>query len=71
MTLPLNDYLIAEIGGNHEGNIDWALQMISDAASAGANAVKFQSYTAEQLVNYKLDKSRFDHFNNFVLNQNE
>tara|TARA_X000000368_G_scaffold419059_1_gene421900 strand:+ start:2473 stop:3483 length:1011 start_codon:yes stop_codon:yes gene_type:complete len=71
MKLPLNDYLIAEIGGNHEGNIDWALDMIADAASAGANAVKFQSYSAEQLVNQKLDETRFNHFNNFVLNENE
>ena len=38
MKLPVNDYLIAEIGGNHEGNIEWALQMIGDAATAGANA---------------------------------
>ena len=29
MKLPITtDYLIAEIGGNHEGNIDWALNMI-------------------------------------------
>ena len=41
MKLPINfDYLIAEIGGNHEGNVDWALNMISDAAKAGANASK-------------------------------
>ena len=71
MKLPNSDYLIAEIGGNHEGKLEWALQMIDDAATAGANAVKFQSYSADQLVNYKLDKSRFDHFNNFVLDEDE
>jgi len=71
MKLPINDYLIAEIGGNHEGNIEWALQMIGDAAAAGANAVKFQSYSASELVNSKLDKTRFDHFNNFILNDKE
>lgn len=71
MKLPVNDYLIAEIGGNHEGNIQWALQMIEDAAESGANAVKFQSYSASELVNSKLDKTRFDHFNNFILNDKE
>ena len=72
MKLPINfDYLIAEIGGNHEGNVDWALNMISDAAKAGANAVKFQSYSAKELVNPKIDKVRFDHFDKFVLNPSE
>ena len=67
MKLPINfDYLIAEIGGNHEGNVDWALNMISDAAKAGANAVKFQSYSAKELVNPKIDKVRFDHFDKFM-----
>lgn len=72
MKLPITtDYLIAEIGGNHEGNIDWALNMIGDAAFAGANAVKFQSYSAKGLVNPKIDKDRFDHFDKFTLNPSE
>jgi N,N'-diacetyllegionaminate synthase len=37
--------VIAEIGVNHEGNIDQALKMIAMAKEAGADAVKFQSYT--------------------------
>lgn len=71
MALPKSDYFIAEIGGNHEGNLMWALQMIRDAADAGANAVKFQSYTADQLVNPKLNKARYEHFNKFVLSHEE
>mgnify|MGYP005845987103 CR=1 FL=1 len=43
-------YIIAEIGFNHEGDIHLAIKMIEAAAEAGANAVKFQSYQAANLV---------------------
>ena len=43
-------YFIAEIGVNHEGNLDLAKQMIREAAEAGANAVKFQTYKADKLA---------------------
>jgi len=35
-------YFIAEIGHNHQGNLNTAMEMITVAASCGANAVKFQ-----------------------------
>lgn len=35
-------YIIAEIGINHNGNIDMALQMMREAKLAGAHCVKFQ-----------------------------
>lgn len=35
-------YVIAEIGHNHQGELDKALQLVRVAASMGANAVKFQ-----------------------------
>ncbi len=43
--------MIAEIGINHNGEISNALQLIESAAAAGADAVKFQTYEAESLVN--------------------
>lgn len=49
-------YVIAEIGINHNGDIDLAKQLINVAAGAGCNAVKFQKrtidivYTAEELA---------------------
>lgn len=39
--------VIAEIGINHEGNIQRAKQMIRDAHKAGAECVKFQSHIIE------------------------
>lgn len=43
-------YLIAEIGRNHNADMDLAKQMIDAAAEAGADAVKFQSFKAEELL---------------------
>jgi N-acetylneuraminate synthase len=43
-------YLIAEIGVNHENNLDTAITMIEQAHEAGASAVKFQSYKTETLA---------------------
>lgn len=43
-------YLIAEIGVNHNGDMQLAKEMIVAAKSAGADAVKFQTFTAEALV---------------------
>jgi len=43
-------YIIAEIGFNHAGNMDIAANMIRAAASSGANAVKFQTFRAADIV---------------------
>jgi sialic acid synthase SpsE len=42
-------YVIAEAGANHDRDLDTALRLIEVAAEAGADAVKFQTYTAEGL----------------------
>ncbi len=43
-------FVIAEAGVNYEGDIRIAKKMIDEAAQAGADAVKFQTYKAEKLA---------------------
>jgi N,N'-diacetyllegionaminate synthase len=43
-------YVIAEIGSNHNGDMDLCLKMIDAAADAGAHAVKFQSWSESSLI---------------------
>ena len=42
-------YIIAEAGSNHNGDIDLAKELIDVAANAGADAVKFQTFRAEDM----------------------
>lgn len=46
-------YIIAEVGGNHDGDIDKAITLIEKAKLAGCDAVKFQTYEASKLVHPK------------------
>ncbi len=49
-------YIIAEIGSNHNGNLDTAFEMIERAAAAGVNAVKFQTFKAKNHYSKKTNK---------------
>ena len=46
----LPTYIIAEIGINHNGNMQIAKQLIEDSAKAGVDAVKFQKRTAASIM---------------------
>ena len=43
-------YVVAEMSGNHNGDIKRALELITAAAEAGADAVKIQTYTADTIT---------------------
>jgi len=43
-------FFIAEIGSNHNGDMRLARKLIDEAVAAGADAVKFQSWTKDSLV---------------------
>lgn len=47
---PLNPYIIAEIGVNHEGDMDKALLMIDQVAAGGGHCAKFQTYKADKIA---------------------
>lgn len=62
-------YIIAEIGANHNGDMDLAKKMIDSAIDCGADAVKFQSWSPKTLIakeeydrNQKYDDSPKKHF---------
>lgn len=52
-------FIIAEAGVNHNGDLNIARQLISVAAEAGADAVKFQTFTAESLVTKDAPKAEY------------
>ena len=43
-------FIVAEIGVNHEGSFDTAMDLIKKAYQSGVDAVKFQTYQAEKYI---------------------
>ena len=51
--------LIAEAGVNHNGNLNWAHDLVDIAADAGADVVKFQSFVTEELATFTAPKAEY------------
>ena len=60
-----NCYFIAEIGLNHNGDIQIAKKLIDSASQAGADAVKFQKRTVSELAVKSVLSAKDDRFPNF------
>ena len=58
--------IVAEIGNNHEGDFEFAKELIYLAAEAGADAVKFQTFNTKDYIS-KYDLKRFEMLELFEL----
>ena len=57
-------YFIADVGANHDGNINRAKKLIKLCSQSGADAVKFQHFSAKTIVSdygFKSLKSKQSH----------
>jgi sialic acid synthase SpsE len=54
-----NPYIIAELGSNHNGDMKLAKELIIQAKEAGANCVKFQSWSKDTIFSKKKYKDNF------------
>ena len=51
--------MIAEIGANHDRDWDTATRLIDEAVAAGADAVKFQTYSGDRIYSRKTPKFEY------------
>lgn len=65
----MRSFIIAEAGVNHNGSEEIALRMIEVAASSGANAIKFQSFSSEKLVSKNANTAIYQQNNTGESNQ--
>jgi len=54
-----NTFIIAEAGVNHNGNLEMALRLVDVACAAGADAVKFQTFKADNIIAVNAPKADY------------
>ena len=59
-------YIIAEAGVNHNGKIELARRLIEVAKEAGADAIKFQTFKAEESTSFSAEKAEYQKENTSV-----
>ena len=52
-------FIIAEAGVNHNGDINIAKKLVDAAVESGADAIKFQTFKAEDLVCKNAKKAEY------------
>jgi len=52
-------FIIAEAGVNHNGDLDMARKLVEEAASCGADCIKFQTFKAERVVTEGAPKAKY------------
>lgn len=52
-------FIIAEAGVNHNGDLDLAKKLVEAAVAAGVDAIKFQTFKAEELVTRAAPKANY------------
>lgn len=52
-------YIIAEAGVNHNGKISLAIKLVDEAKKIGASAIKFQTFTASDIVTPSAKKAQY------------
>ena len=61
-----NPFIIAEVGQNHQGDLDTALKYIDIFANEGASAVKFQTRNNKYLFAREAYEKRYESENAFA-----
>jgi N,N'-diacetyllegionaminate synthase len=59
LNVPHMSYIIAEIGNNHNGQLDKAIALIHQSFKAGVDAVKFQSFRGIDIVSPRVKANEY------------
>ena len=51
--------IIAEAGVNHNGDMNKAMKLVNSAKSCGADVIKFQTYSSNEIATPKAPKAKY------------